>query len=152
MVRKKIDLTGRKFGKWLVIEEAESRRYGKRQALRRFWKCRCECGVEREVLQSSLTNGNTQGCGCKKLIDLTGMQFGDWDVIDEAPRWFDNKYWRRTWNCLCVCGERRVVLQANLCSGASKGCGCYRTELAKERFAKCNEERRLAAQKRRESK
>lgn len=149
MPRAKCDLTGQKFGKWTVLGEAPTRIYGARKAHRRFWSCRCDCGTEREVLQSSLTNGNSTGCGCKKLLDLTGQQFGDWDVIDEAPRWFDNKVWRRTWNCLCICGERRVVTQANLRSGASRGCGCYRNELARERFAKSNEEKRLTAMRRR---
>jgi hypothetical protein len=38
-----------------------SRRAG---AILYFWKCRCDCGTEREVLSSRLRHGETQSCGC----------------------------------------------------------------------------------------
>lgn len=142
MVKEKLDLTGQRFGKWLVLKEAPTRIHGVRKARKRFWKCKCDCGTVREVLQYSLTNGKSTGCGCRKLIDLTGQQFGDWDVIKEGPRWFDGRALRRTWECLCICGERKTITQANLCSGGSRGCGCYRNELARERAEKRNEARR----------
>ena len=52
------DLRGSVFGRWTVIEKAESR---KRMAV---WKCRCECGTEKEVYQKHLLSGASTSCGC----------------------------------------------------------------------------------------
>jgi len=57
-MKKKIDLTGQKFGRLTVISEAEKRGY------ERMWLCRCECGVEKEIMQDNLRGGHTQSCGC----------------------------------------------------------------------------------------
>lgn len=40
---KKIDLTGQRFGKWLVISKGESPSGYEHQ---QFWLCRCDCGTE----------------------------------------------------------------------------------------------------------
>ncbi len=63
-----IDLTGRVFGRWTVLSHAG--RVAKDEAVngksvgQSLWLCRCECGVEREVLYGSLTRGGSQSCGC----------------------------------------------------------------------------------------
>ena len=54
------NLVGKKFGRLLVIEKAESLN-GKTR-----WLCRCDCGKERIVYSTSLKSGNTQSCGCYK--------------------------------------------------------------------------------------
>lgn len=56
--RKLIDLTGKKFGRLLVLERAENR--GKQV----YWKCRCECGNTKEINGAKLKNGHTKSCGC----------------------------------------------------------------------------------------
>lgn len=33
---------------------------------RTTWLCKCDCGKEVEVLQKSLTTGNTTSCGCSR--------------------------------------------------------------------------------------
>lgn len=53
---------GSRFGRWLVVGQAESRLYGAKEQYR--WSCRCDCGVERDVLQLSLKNGSSTSCGC----------------------------------------------------------------------------------------
>lgn len=53
------DLTGQKFGRWLVLHQAEHKKQGAT-----LWLCRCECGTEKEVRHSSLTSGNSRSCGC----------------------------------------------------------------------------------------
>ena len=78
----------------------------------------------------------------RKRMDLTGQFFGDWEVVSEAPSRRDKHQIRRYWNCLCICGKRKEVAQANLRNGNSKNCGCYRTELAKERLEAFNEKKR----------
>lgn len=55
-----IQLEGYKFGKWTVLEEAESKNYA--SGLHRMWLCRCECDIEKVVSQSHLMRGKTRGC------------------------------------------------------------------------------------------
>lgn len=55
---KKLDLTGQKFGRLIVL-----RQEGKiRDCL--LWACLCECGTARSVTTTSLRHGNTRSCGC----------------------------------------------------------------------------------------
>ena len=58
-----MNLTGRKFGRWTVLERAEPK-YNKKKCAEGRWRCRCDCGVERIVLQASLVSGRSQSCGC----------------------------------------------------------------------------------------
>jgi hypothetical protein len=51
------DLTGRRYGKWLVLVFA-----GKRNG-RIAWKCVCDCGSEKEILGQSLRDGSSKSCG-----------------------------------------------------------------------------------------
>lgn len=55
-----IDLTGQKFGRWTVIEQAP-KRPGITNA---YWKCRCECGNTGEVPGTRLIKGKSLSCGC----------------------------------------------------------------------------------------
>lgn len=59
-----IDLTGRKFGQLLVLERAPDKITGSKPRV--MWKCRCVCGERVIVRASSLTQGTTVSCGCKK--------------------------------------------------------------------------------------
>lgn len=77
----KKDLTGQRFGKLLVIKEAEPyypSTYPKSARCRR-WLCKCDCGKETKVIQSSLLTGNTKSCGCgceenkKIILNKTGV-------------------------------------------------------------------------------
>lgn len=52
-------LTGCRFGRWLVIEQAEKDRSGEIRYL-----CKCDCGNERVIRRTSLTTGNSKSCGC----------------------------------------------------------------------------------------
>jgi hypothetical protein len=42
------DLTGKRFGKWIVLKYAGTRSH------QHMWLCRCDCGMEKNVAQSSL--------------------------------------------------------------------------------------------------
>lgn len=57
--RKKLDLTGQRFGKLTVIGPAKN--IGKRTA----WRCQCDCGGEAVVKTCHLRSGHTMSCGCK---------------------------------------------------------------------------------------
>lgn len=55
-----IDLTGKRFGRWLVLNHAPTLKPGVSK-----WKCQCDCGrVKEAVLYTALTKGHSKSCGC----------------------------------------------------------------------------------------
>lgn len=62
-----IDLTGKRFNRWLVIEQAPRQTRGQSR-----WKCRCDCGSTKDnVLYGSLVRGASQSCGCLRIEMIT---------------------------------------------------------------------------------
>ncbi len=58
---KTIDMTGKRFGRLLVLSRAENTPKGWAQ-----WLCRCDCGNEKVIVGTSLTRKRpTQSCGCR---------------------------------------------------------------------------------------
>lgn len=58
-----IDMTGRRFGDWLVLQKAESSKKGAK------WLCQCDCGTKQEIYGSILRAGNSKSCrecACRK--------------------------------------------------------------------------------------
>jgi hypothetical protein len=53
-----IDLTGKRFGRWNVLNRAQNRG----RAL--MWNCKCDCGTIKEVHGTSLKSGASKSCGC----------------------------------------------------------------------------------------
>lgn len=53
-----IDLTGRTVGRWTVVGYAE------RRGRKHYWRCRCECGVEKTIHGEHLKEGRSRSCGC----------------------------------------------------------------------------------------
>lgn len=58
--RKKLELTGQRFGKLTVLAPAEN--IGSRTA----WLCRCDCGQETVVPTRRLRDGRRTSCGCDR--------------------------------------------------------------------------------------
>lgn len=56
----KIDLTGKRFGRLLVMSESSIRKKGGSV----YWKCKCDCGNIVETNSQALRKGYTQSCGC----------------------------------------------------------------------------------------
>ena len=56
------DLCGRKFGRLTVIKPS-----GRKYNYNTYWLCICDCGNEKEILDTSLKNGTTKSCGCLNL-------------------------------------------------------------------------------------
>lgn len=59
---KTIDLTGKRFGRLVVVKEHEGPRYGTRRGPR--WDCLCDCGNTAVVHGIELRRGETRSCGC----------------------------------------------------------------------------------------
>lgn len=62
MFRVKIDMTGKRIGRWTVIEESPSR--SNDRAVQ--WVCRCDCGTIHTVHGAILRKGESTSCGCIK--------------------------------------------------------------------------------------
>ena len=124
-----IDLTGQKFGKLTVIEQAEPRR-AKNGQKKIYWKCVCDCGCTTEVSAEGLTSGNSTTCGCWRIEDLTDKRFGRLFVEEKVGDLRDN-----LWKCKCDCGNTLNVKGSVLKNGDKKSCGCgMKINLAGQRF------------------
>ena len=128
-----MDLTGQKYNRWTVLEEAGSNKYGQF-----MWKCECECGIEKVVVGCHLRSGASKSCGCLKneltvkrlRKDLTGLIFNRWTVLK-----YDYTENRITyWKCECDCGTIKSVQGCSLKNGASKSCGCLKKEMMEKRM------------------
>lgn len=127
----KVDLTGKKFGRLTVIEQAESS-ITPNGTIKTMWRCKCDCGTDNVIRSSqNLRAGNDCSCGClkkektssRRLENLIGQKFGRLVVISRAS---DNRYTK--WHCKCECGNECDVLANNLKKGHTQSCGCFREE------------------------
>ncbi len=58
------DISGKRFGRWTAISRFEKSDLKNNKV---FYKCRCDCGNEREVSRTNLVGGISKSCGCLKL-------------------------------------------------------------------------------------
>jgi hypothetical protein len=87
------DLTGRRFGRLLVLHRAANRKD------KVTWMCRCDCGTEEPIPAVQLTHDETRSCGCFRKreprrqaieIILRNYKAGakkrglSWNISDEA--------------------------------------------------------------------
>jgi hypothetical protein len=72
------DLTGRRYGKWTVLEYAgdKVRYYGGHRLFTRMWLCRCDCGVQKQVIHHNLTKGQSKQCQqcCRTRHDISSKK------------------------------------------------------------------------------
>lgn len=117
----KKDLTGMRFGKLVVLEETDQRKYG-----RVVWKCRCDCGNITYAFSTQLISGKRTSCGCNNLpIDVTGKRFGKLIAINSVGK---NKRGYTQWLCKCDCGNKVVYSIAALAKGKATSCGCVKKD------------------------
>lgn len=142
---KLIDLTGQKFDKLTVIEKAPSR------SRHVYWKCKCDCGNECEVSGEYLKRLNLpRDCGCSKAKNiklkrkterqnhLVGKKFGKLIVVASTEK---RKNGSIVWDCLCECGNHKMVPTHLLTSNHTQSCGCLIREvqgidITNQRFGK----------------
>lgn len=85
------DLTGKHFGKWTVLAPSEKSHY---------YRCRCDCGVIKDVYASSLRLGKSHSClSCanrkqkpattetafRKAKEKEGQNINGWKVLEVLP-------------------------------------------------------------------
>lgn len=61
---KLIDLTGKIFGYWVVLEKINKQNSDGKHP---YWRCKCKCGNIREVAGGALKSGNSKSCGCYRI-------------------------------------------------------------------------------------
>ena len=100
--REKLNLTGQRYGKLLVLGPAEN--IGNRTA----WRCRCDCGQETVVLTKRLREGHTVSCGCSSPgKGLSALTYVDGTCGVPGVDWLAAKgRWRAT---ICFKGKRRYL-------------------------------------------
>jgi hypothetical protein len=132
------DLTGQVFHRWTALHQAESivEPSGRKATM---WRCRCECGVERDIRSGTLKSGLSKSCGCLKtdvlgkVRHLEGQIFGRWKVLKVGSDHVTPKGRSlKRWVCECECGNVREVTEQSLVRGTSASCGCYRKEQHKK--------------------
>ncbi len=104
-----IDLSGRRFGRLVVIEKLGPDKHGDIK-----WACKCDCGNETVVLGGNLRRNHTTSCGCvyKEVISTHGGSntrlYHIWTLMKRrcySPT--DNRYERYGGWGITVCKEWR---------------------------------------------
>lgn len=103
---KKLNLTGQRFGKLLVLEPGEN------AGTRTTWHCKCDCGNEITVETQALRNAGKESCGCwsRVSIDYTGKRVGDLSILERIP----NIGRCSAWRCRCGCGEELILKNSEM--------------------------------------
>lgn len=128
-----VDLTGKKFGRWTVMNITDKRT--KNRTI--IWHCKCDCGNEKDVDGYTLKSGQSKSCGClnremaaercrQKRIDLTGQRFGK--LVALYPIYSGKKDEHTKWHCKCDCGNELDIDMGNLRQGFSTSCGCTQSK------------------------
>lgn len=135
------NLLGQQFGRWVVIDWANTRYSSSGKSRSSMWLCRCECGSVAEVRARALKTGHSQSCGClqKEMVsalavdDLTGLQFAYLNVVERnGSKTYVNpntsrKSIRAMWLCRCDCGRTVTVTGESLKNGDTTSCGCQKS-------------------------
>jgi hypothetical protein len=86
-----IDLTGKRFGLWTVIELDTSRK-----SPYVMWRCKCDCGnYKTNVLEKNLISGHIKSCGCKSRenknkVTINNLKQNKYDLTGNFGIGFDS--------------------------------------------------------------
>lgn len=120
------DLTGQRFGRLVVEEMLWVKPHTK-------CRCKCDCGNETVVINTGLTSGKTQSCGCYQSdrasesntkdftgqISDTGVKFIKRHKKDSHGVWI--------WECECpICHKHFYDTPAKVYASKISSCGCGR--------------------------
>lgn len=99
MVKVKKDLTGRRFGKLVVLEQAEDHVDPSGCHVAQ-WLCLCDCGSKTVTRGTSLKQHITQSCGCQQRKNVMGRGICDISCLPKDRRTYG--IWR---NMICRCTD-----------------------------------------------
>ena len=66
----KINMPGRRFGRWTVVSKAVDRITSSGRFAMSFWRCRCDCGIVKDVRAASLLRNKSKSCGCYRAEEV----------------------------------------------------------------------------------
>ena len=125
---KKVDLSGSRFGKLLVVETL----YNYNETNRATYRCLCDCGSEVYLGISSLSQ--QESCGCSRRVgDRVGETYGKLTI---AEMLYNYKHQETYCRCDCECGSHDNIIRWNsLITGNTTSCGCnHSPSLIGQRF------------------
>jgi len=110
------DFIGKEFGNFLVLDICIKND-------RKYCQCLCSCGNPYLIQCYKMVNYLPKSCGCLDVEDLSGMVFGKLYVIKTSGKDIFNKYRSE---CMCSCGNIKVITNDSLRGGHTKSCGCLK--------------------------
>ena len=132
MLRPSVVLSGKRFGRFVVLEKSL-----KRNSEGAHWVCKCDCGNIRTVSGHSLRLGRSKSCGClcREIVhnrrkSFVGKKFGRLMVISEKSE--RDKWGHILWICKCECGNYKTIIGDSLVQGLTKSCGCLAIEVSRK--------------------
>lgn len=134
------DLQGQHFGLLTVVKRGADYISPKGAHIPK-WICTCECGTQKEIIQTSLLSGNTKSCGCNRLKSvqnrlndgMVGKTFGSLTVLSRANDYISPKGAHSPkWHCRCQCGKEIDVMAMSLKNGDTKSCGCKTNQIKRK--------------------
>ena len=134
---KLIDLTGKDFGYWHVLERGPNDKSG-----RAMWLCHCTlCDQTTKMVSGChLRGGRSTSCGCTKMEKMHQAS-----IKDESKKTYGFLFVERIateeekprkevqsvyWNCTCLkCGRKNVIVKGDyLRNGDTTSCGCIQSK------------------------
>lgn len=117
-----------KFGYWTTISSSST--VG-------MTLCVCKCGTVRDVDNYSLIYGKSTSCGCydgyrkDRIFRVKiGESYNKLTVVGIVDDF--------TCECVCLCGNHKIIKNIVLISGRTKSCGCSQKEKVKVHIKKLN--------------
>src|SRR3990167_1688126 len=78
-----IDLTGKRFDRLVVLTRSNNASDGAPR-----WRCRCDCGVEKDVRGATLRTSGAKSCGClRRELGLRTITHGHTVGGKRSPTW-----------------------------------------------------------------
>jgi len=104
------DIIGQKFNHLIVIK------FNERVANRVYYDCKCDCGSEKiiKAREDGLKGGTAKSCGCTRVENLIGQQFGDLTIISKIEKYNKKNHKKIFWECVCKCGANVIVRSGRL--------------------------------------
>lgn len=130
----KIDLSGKRFGRLVVVREDRKRDSSGNV----YWASKCDCGKKVVVAGRLLRNGDIVSCSCyhreiagkAQQNDLSGKRFGRLIALQrQRVHSVQGSYWL----CQCDCGQLKEIRENSLTQGLTRSCGCLNRDTDKRR-------------------